>query len=381
MKKILFIHQSSDLYGSDKTLLLLLTHLDREQFLPVVILPSEGPLKTELEKLNLKVVIAPVLKLHRQLFTVKNSIRFTKEVRKGISVLDELHKQYQFDIIYSNTLAVLLGMIYARKRKIKHIWHVHEIIVHPKIIAALFPRLLNKYADVVVCNSKATMKNLIDRQKGIEKKAVLIYNGIENKTPTTIASKKDFGFDDEDIVITLVGRINRLKGHKLLLDAFKKQLAHHPHVKLLFIGSPFEGQDYYLEEIQKIIAESDLQQKVTIRSFTKDLAPIWSVTDIAVMPSTEAESFGLVAVEAMMAKKPVVGSDHGGLSEIILHKETGFLVAPNNADALADALAQLIENPDLRKTFGQAGHQRVIETFSEEKYVSGFESLFLKILN
>ena len=142
MKNILFIHQSAELYGSDRTLLLLLKHLDKTKFESVVIVPFDGPLKVELERENIKVVVAPVLKLYRKMFTPKNLLKFFRDIRKSVSILDNLNEQYNFDSIYSNTLAVLLGMIYAKKRKIKHIWHVHEIIVHPKVIALSFPLLL-----------------------------------------------------------------------------------------------------------------------------------------------------------------------------------------------------------------------------------------------
>jgi len=131
MKNILVIHQSSDLYGSDKTLLLLLSGLDKNMFCPVVILPDEGPLKTELEKQGITVTIAPVLKVYRKMFTPANMLKFFKELRTGMKLLDHLNAQYNFSFIYSNTLAVLLGMLYARKRNIKHLWNVHEIIVYP----------------------------------------------------------------------------------------------------------------------------------------------------------------------------------------------------------------------------------------------------------
>ena len=81
-------------------------------------------------------------------------------------------------------------MIYSRKRKIKHFWHVHEIIVHPKIIASTFPKLLNKYADLIICNSNATMKNLTDRIKELESKSIVIHNGIESNTQKFILLKE-----------------------------------------------------------------------------------------------------------------------------------------------------------------------------------------------
>jgi glycosyltransferase involved in cell wall biosynthesis len=94
------------------------------------------------------------------------------------------------------------------------------------------------------------------------------------------------------------------------------------------------------------------------------------------MPSTEAESFGLVAVEAMLAKKPVVASNLGGLSEIVINNETGFLFDPNNKEALSESLFKLIENPSLRSEFGEKGYERVIREFSVEKHVKNFEAVF-----
>lgn len=380
MKNILFIHQSADLYGSDKTLLLLLKHIDKNQFNPIVVIPIDGPLKVELEKLNIEVHIAPVLKLYRNIFKPKNILKFFSEYKTAIKFLDVLNKRYHFDIIYSNTLAVLLGMIYAKKRRIKHIWHVHEIIVHPKKVAVVYPKLLNKYADVVACNSEATRDNLIERETGLKFKSIVIHNGIELKSEIlNECSKIDFGFDSEDLIITLIGRINRLKGHKLLLNSFIKNFANQNNIRLLFVGSPVIGQENYLHEVEKIIEQNNLSDKVKILPFTKNLNSIWQITDIAVMPSTEAESFGLVAVEAMMAKKPVIGSNHGGLKEIIVNNETGLLVEPNNENELAVAIQYLINNPKVRLEMGENGQKRAIETFSIEQYIQNFESLFLTI--
>ena len=377
MKNILFIHQSADLYGSDKTLLLLLSKVDRSRFNPVVIIPLDGPLKEELEKEDIQVIIAPVLKVYRKMFSPKNIVLFFSQIKKGISILDELNKEYKFDIIYSNTLAVLLGMIYAKKRNIKHIWHVHEIIVNPRPIAYIFPKLLKRYADIVVCNSKATMDNLVSRENSLASKTQIIYNGLSlREGDYSKISKQDLGFQNDDIVITLIGRIYWLKGHKWLLNTFVNNFQNHKNIKLLFVGSPVVGQEHYLEEIKEIIKAKNLEGQVKITGFIKDLRPILNLTDILAVPSTEAESFGLVALEAMLAQKPVIGSNHGGLTEIIVHNETGFLVEPNNETELAIAIQKLLESQDLRNSFGQKGYQRALNEFSEGKYVKGFEALF-----
>ena len=113
MKNILFIHQSAELYGSDKTLLYLVVNLDKKKFFPIVIIPNEGPLKTELEKENIKVIIAPVLKLYRKMFTPSNLFKFGKDYFKGTKTIKAIKKEHKIDFIYSNTLAVLLGFFYS----------------------------------------------------------------------------------------------------------------------------------------------------------------------------------------------------------------------------------------------------------------------------
>ena len=380
MKNILFIHQSSELYGSDKTLFLFLKHIDRGLYNPIVILPRIGPLKTELEKINIKVIIAPVLKIYRDMFSFKNMLKFYKDYKEAINIVDSINKDNKIHVIYSNTLAVLLGLFYAKKRKIKHVWHVHEIIVHPKLIANLFPKLLNRFADVIICNSSATKTNLVQRTPELEFKSVVIHNGIEsNATNFLIPSKLDFGFANNDVLVTLVGRISRLKGHKWLVNTFLEHLNEIENIKILFVGSPVEGQEYYLEEIKKIIADNSLNDKIKILPFTADLSPIWQITDIAIMPSTEAESFGLVAAEAMLFEKPVIASNHGGLTEIVINNETGFLVQPHNNVQLSEYILKLIFNADLRAKFGENGRKRVLSEFTIEKNVSKISKILKDI--
>jgi glycosyltransferase involved in cell wall biosynthesis len=375
MKKILFINQSAELYGSDQTFLLLLKNLDTSKFFPIVVLPNEGPLKMEIEKLQIQVIISPILKLYRDMFSFKNIIKFVKDFFSGYSTLKKLHKLHNFDIIYSNTFAVLIGAFFSKQKKIKHLWHVHEIIEHPNLIASFFPKMAYYFSDVIVCNSEATKQNIIDREKRNEKKCVVIYNGVNNLNATSISKKSDFGFDDNDLIITLVGRISRLKGHNLLLKTFKEKLHTNENIKLLFVGSPVPGQEFYLDTILNFINENKIEKRVKILPFTSKLEDIWKITDIAVMPSTEKESFGLVAAEAMLANKAVIGANHGGLNEIIINNKTGILVEPNNVNELSKAIMTLINKPELREQMGANGNKRILNDFSIESYIKSFELL------
>ena len=113
--------------------------------------------------------------------------------------------------------------------------------------------------------------------------------------------------------------------------------------------------------------------------FQNEIHKIWQAIDIAVVPSTEPEPFGMVAIEAMLAHKPIVASNHGGLTEIIENNATGFLVTPNSVQDLVIALEKLIQNELLRKEMGEKGYLRVTTAFSVEQYVDSFEKFFEKI--
>ena len=382
MKNILFIHQSAEMYGSDKTLLLLVKNLDKTKFFSTVVLPNEGPLKTELESQNIKVVIAPVLKLYRKMFIPKNILSFFKDIRQGYKTLDSLNKTYSFDLVYSNTLAVLLGLFYAKSRNIKHLWHVHEIIESPKLFTKVFLYLMQLKANSsIVYNSNATAHfwNVNDK---IKLKSTVISNGLEIPiTPLSSEKKQDirlnfFKSNSSEVVIALVGRISRWKGQLFLLNAFSEILKTNVDIKLVFIGSPPPNQDNFLVYLQDQIAVLKVTNKVVLIPFHDQIFDLWQSIDIAVVPSIEPEPFGLVAVEAMLAKKPVIGSNHGGLSEIIVNNETGFLVEPNNELELSKALKKLIDSKQLRDSLGENGYQRAVKKFSVDKYVSKFETLF-----
>lgn len=385
MKNILFIHQSAELYGSDKTLLLLLKNLDKNKFKPIVLLPFDGPLKEALENENIEVVIAPVLKLYRKLFTPKNLIGFFKDIKAAFKIVNELHKKHQFTLIYSNTLAVLLGIMFAWKNNIKHLWHVHEIIEKPSLFKKAFVGLLSLKSNThIVYNSQAT-KVFWELNKSIINKGVVIWNGIEINTPESSTSelfdirKNLFLAQPNEIILALVGRISRWKGQMILLDAFNNLVQKNENIKLVFVGAPPPNQEKFQEDLEERIASFKLNDKVLIIPFQNEIHKIWQAIDIAVVPSTEPEPFGMVAIEAMLAHKPIVGSNHGGLTEIIENNATGFLVTPNSVQDLVIALEKLIQNELLRKEMGEKGYLRVTTAFSVEQYVDSFEKFFEKI--
>jgi len=389
MKTILIIHQSAELYGSDKTMLYFLSELDKTKYLPIIVLPLDGPLKNELEKNNIKVVIAPVLKIYRKMFKPNNIFKFIKEYYQGMKALDALNKEYKFDLIYTHTLAALIGILFAKKREIKHLWHVQEIIAKPKILNLLFKKILSLDCNhKVAYDSIATMNFWIENNEKLTKKSEAVWNGVETKKIKSFTDvelnevRESFFFSSNDeIVISLVGRINSWKGQQLLLKSFNELAKKHDNIKLVYLGSAPPNQEIYEIKLKNQISQYGIESKVVLIPFQKEIEKFWNAIDIAVVPSTEPEPFGMVVLEAMLAKKPVVASNHGGPTEIIIQNETGLLFEPNNYKSLYGALDKLIKDEHLRKSFGVNGFNRVINTFSLENHVNHFEKIFEELLN
>jgi glycosyltransferase involved in cell wall biosynthesis len=381
MLNILFVHQSADMYGSDKVLLSLVEGLDRVRFRPVVMLPCEGPLKEALQEGGIEVHVVPLVRIGRSTLSLVGLARLPWEIGQSLRTMSRLLKGRKISIVHSNTLAVLSGALWAKWKRVPHIWHVHEMIVHPRLVREGFPILLRLFADRVACNSNATMQLLLDLQPSLKNRSVTIWNGMDRNTQPNGESarlfRQEMQLSTDEVLVVLMGRINRWKGQKLLVEAAKLvRCMGIQNVRYLIVGSAPPGQIHFLDELSDAIATSGVSEHISVMTFQEDIWHIWDAADIAVVPSTEPEPFGMVALEAMAAGKPVVAAAHGGLVDIVVDGVTGILVTPNDVDRLASAIAVLARDTNERERMGKAGFARLVEHFSLQQYVSGFENLY-----
>jgi glycosyltransferase involved in cell wall biosynthesis len=145
---------------------------------------------------------------------------------------------------------------------------------------------------------------------------------------------------------------------------------------LLIIGSPVKGKEKLLNDLKDKIKTFELNKNVTIIPFQNNIWRFYDLIDLAVVPSTIPESFGLVALEAMLSKKAVIASNEGGLSEIISHDETGILFKMNDEKELEAAVFSLIENKELSSFYGEQGYKRALDKFTLKAFIEKFEKLY-----
>ncbi|MDX1738734.1 MAG: glycosyltransferase family 4 protein [Alphaproteobacteria bacterium] len=381
-KTVLFVHQSAELYGSDKMLLQLLGGLDRQRITPLVVLPEHGPLYDALKKDGVEIFIAPVAKIQRAAFSLRGFLPFLVEIIRSVRMISKSLAGKHIDWVHSNTLAVFGGALWAKLGRVPHLWHVHEIIVHPTLARRFFPVLLRYFANKIVANSQATADTLFEVMPRLVGRTEVIHNGQAPAPPPDLsrvaALRGRFGLGDDGFLVTLVGRINRWKGQELFIEAAEIVLqGEKRNIVFLMVGGPPPGQEHFVEDVRKRIHDSPVRDNIKLMAFTDDIWNVWHATDIAVVPSTEPEPFGMVAVEAMAAGKPVVAANHGGLSEIVIPERTGLFFEPGDVEGLAKAITTLVNSPDKVVKMGELGRMRVENRFNIERYCHSFEKNYL----
>lgn len=377
MKTILYVHPASDMYGSSRILLSLVQGLDKKYFRPIIFLPCSGPLVGALASADIEAHVVPLAIIGRATLNPLGLTKLPFKVLRSIHAIDKALDGTKIDIVHSNTLAVLSGALWAMWRKVPHVWHIHEIVEHPNLAKRLFPWLVRLFSEKIVCNSNATRRWLLDIEPCLANKIITIWNGLERTTSPDKKAisklRKQIGLNNGDILVVLVGRINRLKGQGLLVEAAELLWKRgQKNIHYLIVGSTPPGQDYFRGKLLSQIDSSSAKSQISVMGFLDDIWTIWDACDIAVVPSTEPESFGMVAVEAMAAGKPVIAAAHGGLIEIVLDSDTGILFQPGNPIDLADAIFRLAMSAELRNKMGERGLIRQKNEFSLNTYIEKF---------
>jgi glycosyltransferase involved in cell wall biosynthesis len=171
-------------------------------------------------------------------------------------------------------------------------------------------------------------------------------------------------------VLGVVGRLSAEKGHRFLIAAMPEILAAAPDVRLLVVGSG------HLEaKLRAQVEALGLGEHVRFLGYVRDVQTVFARMDVLIVPSL-ADPNPLVVLEGMMMELPVVGSRTGGISEMILHGETGLLVPPGDSAALAGACRHLLSQPEVGRQMGRRGRERVLGEYHPSRFIAGHEDLY-----
>ncbi len=235
---------------------------------------------------------------------------------------------------------------------------------------------VRRYTDKRFAVSKALQRAYA--QNGLPGFEVL-YTGInadewEIKPDSIRTFKEKFNLQGRKVIL-FGGRITRLKGGDVLLEALKKIVQEVPTALVLIAGMA----DHYVEELQDRTRAAGLSEHVRVTGWLEgdELRAAYHASDVITVPSVCFDSFPVTNLEAMACSKPVVATCFGGSSESIEDEVTGYIVNPYNIDDLATKIIDLLMNDTKRTIFGEAAHDRVIREFSLQQHFTALEKAYL----
>jgi glycosyltransferase involved in cell wall biosynthesis len=267
--------------------------------------------------------------------------------------LVEIIRAERMELVHAHlSTAAFLGGIAARMAGVPCVATVHGFT------SVLWYRPAHR----LIAVSEAVKMHLL--HQGIpEERVRVVHNGValERFSPAPpAAAKRALGLDPDLPVAGIVGRLSAEKGQAVALAAWARVAEAHPGARLLLVGDGDAA-----ETCLALAAELGIADLVTFTGFQADPTPYLAACDVVLMPSLR-EGLGLAALEAMALERPVVASRTGGIPEAVRDGETGLLVPPDDAAALADAILTLFADPARCTAYGQAGRARVAAHFNAE---------------
>lgn len=182
--------------------------------------------------------------------------------------------------------------------------------------------------------------------------------------------RQELGYTPAHLLVCAVGRLSPEKGHSFLLAAFREVVTAVPEARLVLAG---EGPLRF--RLQAQATGLGLSDHVIFAGYRDDVEAIIAASDLLVMPSLR-EGFGDPIIEAMALCRPVIASRIGGMVEAVRDGETGLLVPPGDPDALAQAIVNLLRDPQARERMGLQGRQVALGEFSVERLADGLARLY-----
>lgn len=375
---ILFVTHASEIGGAERSLLDLVTRLNKKRYHPVVVVPDGNILYQYLTESKIETRVVPLLwlKKTRNLFKLCSYLR--SFIVSSFKIF-EIVRRENIKILHTNSISAqiyagLVGKISGKPV----IWHVRDMLDlswHNRLLIKFCSHL----AAEIVCISNAVRNHLA--AVGIDlKKCRIVYNGIDLTQFRRRRNSKTFNKTNV-LQVGIVGRLLPWKGHDQFLEAAKIVSDQYAALEFYIIGDTFSGEDSYKKKLETRVRDLDMEKIVNFTGFHEDVSAWYENLDIIIAPSVKPEPFGRVIIEAMAFSKPVIATNLGGPAEIVLDSETGYLIDPSSPTQIADRIIHLIRNEKLRNRFGQSGLKRVRDYFTIERCVIQIEQIYDRLSN
>jgi glycosyltransferase involved in cell wall biosynthesis len=310
----------------------------------------------------------------------RRSLNFVKFIRRVLGFAGFLRAN-QIDLVHQNNSIKRHHdwMLAARLAGVPCIAHERGISHH----FSWADRALGRAQALIIPMSRSIMGFMVAAGVSPDNIRVL-YDGLDparvKPVRTPEALRHEYGVRPDQPVIGIVGNIRVWKGQETVVRALVEVLKVHPDAVCFFVGASTLGDKPYQDELNAIIAKAGMSANVRFTGYQSDPASFVNMMSVVIHASVEPEPFGMVVLEAMAQRRPIVGSRAGGVVEMVIDGKTGYTFPPGDAKALAERLVELVSDPAAAARMGEAGYQRLLDSFSIRQYMDGIHAVYRSVL-
>lgn len=366
--KVIEVSSDTNIGGAGKCLLTLLENFDYSKFEVKALIPRRSLLKPSIEKLGIPVIEVDGI--------ADKSLDFT-----AVKELKRIFKREKPDIVHTH--ASMSARIAAKQAGAKVIYTRHSVFSPSKRISKGIGKIINgivnnHYADKIIAVAEAAKDNLTDT--GIkESKINVILNGVEGLLPVSSDEeriiKKRFELPDGYKAVSIVARLEDIKGHDYFIEAADKLLR--KGIKARFY---IAGTGSYEQHLKEKVKKLNRQEQIIFTGFISDIDKLMSITDVQANASFGTEATSLALLEGMSLGIPAVVSDFGGNPGVIKNGENGFVVPKQNSEALAEKLEMLLTDEKLYSDMSEKAKEIFERTFTASAMTQKTEALYTEMV-
>jgi len=296
----------------------------------------------------------------------------------GVLTLAGRLRREGFDIVHAHgyfagTFARLAALLARPTAVIRHIHTTeHDLKLRNRAMEAF----LSRCTDRVLCVSRAVGDFAVDRLFVPPGRIRIVYNAAYSEPDRCTeedvrALRAKYRLGADDFVVVSVASLTANKGHDVLIRAMQQLVGRHGNVRCLIVGEGRERQ-----ELASLIGRLGLVGRVFLTGMQIDVAPFLSLARVLVLCSVRREGLSVSLIEGAAAGLPLLGSDLGGIPEVIRHGVNGFVFPPGDAGALAAAIGRLIDEPALRERMGRQSRNLYQARFSKQLFIAAVEGIY-----
>lgn len=385
MTTILYLHTTSEIGGSDVSLVRLVEGLNRDRYSVIVALPSDGPLVPRLRAAGARVEIMPVLLKLTSRRGAAYLATFAVNYPRAIAALVQLIRRERVGLVHTNTIHNLYGVAAARIAGVPHVWHFREIVWQSGLLRRVELTMARWWSTRIIVTSNA-IAGMYGAERSWPVQLVRVPNGVEADRFSPGDGSRvraELNVTAGQPLVGIVCRLDAWKGVDDFLEAAAEVAVADHEAAFAVIGGPIIGQESYEDALKTRARELGLGGRVRFsgwRYSPAEMPDVHRALDVLVLASREPEPFGLVLLEAMATAKPVIATAHGGPLDIVEDGRTGDLVPPADPPSMARAIIALLRDPVRCARLGARGRERVLEHYTAEQYVAGVEAVYRELV-